>query len=394
MIKEKDLPEGWKIVKLKDVAVVDSGQGAPQGEKWYDGNNIFVRAGDLNNLTEGKYVGDYSQKINDTAIRKYNLKKYPANCVVFPKSGMSVKTDNIALLKYDSYVVNHLAILQVIKKGECSAKYLYYLLKKTRISNLSYNESYPSIRLQDIKNYEIPLPLQDIKNYEIPLPPLPTQKKIVSILEKAEKLKELRKEADKLTDDYLKSVFLEMFGDPGRNEKGWETKNFLEIFNITTGKLNSNAAVESGKYPFFTCSKNTFRIDRYSFDCEALLLSGNNASGEYSVKHYNGKFDAYQRTYVLTFKNAENSYRFFHFLLEKKLEELRSRSIGTNTKYLTLGILKWINLIVPPIELQNKFAEIVKQVEKMREYQKQSGQQIEDLFNALMQKAFRGELVC
>jgi len=368
MIKEKDLPEGWRIVKLKDVC----------------------------ELKKGKKV-----KITDTPNEKSipyivieNLRGEPIKNFTNDTNGLLCDSDDI-LLVWDGancgtvgtglkgFVGSTIARLRLVDDS-VDKDYVYKFLR----SKFEYLNSH-------ITGATIPhLEKKSVINLKVPLPSLPTQKKIVSILEKAEKLKELRKKADKLTDDYLKSVFLEMFGDPGRNEKGWETKNFLEIFNITTGKLNSNAAVESGKYPFFTCSKNTFRIDRYSFDCEALLLSGNNASGEYSVKHYNGKFDAYQRTYVLTFKNAENSYRFFHFLLEKKLEELRSRSIGTNTKYLTLGILKWINLIVPPIELQNKFAEIVKQVEKMKEYQKKSQQQIEDLFNALMQKAFRGELVC
>lgn len=69
-----------------------------------------------------------------------------------------------------------------------------------------------------------------------------------------------------------------------------------ELVSFKTGKLNSNAAVLNGKYPFFTCSQETYLTNTYSFDCECCLLGGNNANGVYPLKYYNGKFDAYQRT--------------------------------------------------------------------------------------------------
>jgi len=81
--------------------------------------------------------------------------------------------------------------------------------------------------------------------------------------------------------------------------------------NIKTGKLDANAAVEGGQYPFFTCSRDIFAIDTYAFDCEAILLAGNNAVGDFNVKHYNGKFNAYQRTYVITVNEKKRVlYRF------------------------------------------------------------------------------------
>jgi len=83
-------------------------------------------------------------------------------------------------------------------------------------------------------------------------------------------------------------------------KKGWEIKKLGNLTTIKTGKLNANAMVENGDYAFFTCSREVFRIDNYAFDCEAILLAGNNASGDFNVKHYKGKFNAYQRTYVIT----------------------------------------------------------------------------------------------
>ena len=73
----------------------------------------------------------------------------------------------------------------------------------------------------------------------------------------------------------------------------------LKVGNITkirTGKLDANASSPDGKYPFFTCSKNPLKISTYSYDCECVLVAGN---GDLNVKYYNGKFDAYQRTYII-----------------------------------------------------------------------------------------------
>lgn len=210
-------------------------------------------------------------------------------------------------------------------------------------------------------------------------------------IKKASSLKQKREQANQMANKLLQAVFLQMFGD--RNQGDTNQIGFLDIFNVTTGKLNSNVSVQNGQYPFFTCSKETFRINQYSFDCEALLLSGNNAAGEYSVKHYKGKFDAYQRTYILTLKNKEYSYEYFGFLLESKLRELKTISIGTNTKYLTLGLMKNIKLVVPRPELQEAFSEVVKKVERIKNKQLESAQEIDILFNSLMSKAFKGELV-
>ena len=69
-----------------------------------------------------------------------------------------------------------------------------------------------------------------------------------------------------------------------------------DLVNIQTGKLDANASSKNGMYPFFTCSKEPLRIDSYSYDCECVLLAGN---GDLNVKSYNGKFDAYKRTYIL-----------------------------------------------------------------------------------------------
>jgi type I restriction enzyme S subunit len=83
----------------------------------------------------------------------------------------------------------------------------------------------------------------------------------------------------------------------------WAITNLSDIVDIKTGKLDSNQADENGKYPFFTCAPNPLRINDFSFDTEAILLAGNNADGIFHLNYYRGKFNAYQRTYVITAKN-------------------------------------------------------------------------------------------
>lgn len=79
----------------------------------------------------------------------------------------------------------------------------------------------------------------------------------------------------------------------------WAVQKLEEIVSIKTGKLDSNAAVSNGQYPFFTCDPQTLAINTYAYDTEAVLLAGNNASGNYTAKYYHGKFNAYQRTYII-----------------------------------------------------------------------------------------------
>ena len=186
----------------------------------------------------------------------------------------------------------------------------------------------------------------------------------------------------------FKSQFVEMFGDPMTNPMGWDVLSWQDLFETTTGKLDANASVVGGRYPFFTCAKEPFAIDEYAFNCEALLLAGNNAAGVYDVKYYKGRFNAYQRTYVLQLKNSAWQYKIFRHQLEERLVYLQSQSIGTNTKYLTLGILHRLNFIVPHLALQNEFAAFVEQVDKSKLVLRQLLEKQKTLKAALMQEYF------
>ena len=216
----------------------------------------------------------------------------------------------------------------------------------------------------------------------IPKRSLDEQIEIVNIIKKVQGVIASRKEELEQLDLLIKALFVEMF-----YEKGYPVLKWNDVFITTTGKLDSNASVEKGAYPFFTCSKELLRIDTYAFDQEALLLAGNNAAGKYDVKYYAGKFNAYQRTYVLSLK--ENwSYRLFQYQLEDKLEYLQQQSLGGLTKYLTLKILGELEFVIPPEELQSEFEIFVTQVTKSKVAVQKALDETQILFDSLMQEYF------
>lgn len=236
----------------------------------------------------------------------------------------------------------------LLPKKNILPRYLYYVVKYMHLEKYFTGATIPHIYFKDYKN--------ETFNLEA----LERQKEIVTVLEKCERVIEYRKRELNELDSLIKVRFVEMF-----YEKGYPVLKWNDVFITTTGKLDSNASVEKGAYPFFTCSKELLRIDTYAFDQEALLLAGNNAAGKYDVKYYAGKFNAYQRTYVLSLK--ENwSYRLFQYQLEDKLEYLQQQSLGGLTKYLTLKILGELEFVIPPEELQSEFEIFVTQVTKSK----------------------------
>lgn len=227
---------------------------------------------------------------------------------------------------------------------------------------------------------------------EIPIPPLSEQHRIVKILNKVfgeiEKAKENTEKnlnnSKELFESYLQNI------DAKKESLG-------SIVDITTGKLNSNEAVKNGEYPFFTCSREIFSIDKYAFNCEAILLAGNNASGDFNVKHYKGRFNAYQRTYVITV-NKENKilYRYLYFQLLNSLKEFKSKSVGVGTKFLKLGMIKDLQIPLLSIDEQKSIVKkldlLSEKTKRLEEIYKQKLADLEELKKSILKKAFDGEL--
>ena len=140
---------------------------------------------------------------------------------------------------------------------------------------------------------------------------------------------------------------------------GVEWKELGNICKITTGKLNANAMNENGKYLFFTCDEKPFKIDTYSFDTEAILISGNGSKVGH-INYYKGKFDAYQRTYVLSNFIEEFSIKFILFYLKHFLQNyIKKYFKNGSVPYITLPMLKSFQIPLPPLPIQQEIVNIL-----------------------------------
>lgn len=169
----------------------------------------------------------------------------------------------------------------------------------------------------------------------------------------------------------------------------WETAKLGDLVTFKTGKIDSNAATPDGEYPFFTCSQETLRTDTYAFDTECVLLAGNNANGIYPIKYYSGKFNAYQRTYVIRSQNDQRLInRFLFFALQPKLDLLRRMSTGAATKFLTLTILKEFDFELPPLPVQRAIAGVLAAYDELIENNTRRIKLLEQMAQALYREWF------
>ena len=153
-----------------------------------------------------------------------------------------------------------------------------------------------------------------------------------------------------------------------------------DLTRIKTGKLDANASSEDGEYPFFTCSKETLKISTYSYDCECVLVAGN---GDLNVKYYNGKFDAYQRTYIIEDNsNGKLFMPYLYYFMENYVKELRKQAIGGVIKYIKLGNLTDALIELPSVDEQKMIVKILKKVKKILEMRNNEISNFDNLIKA------------
>ena len=163
--------------------------------------------------------------------------------------------------------------------------------------------------------------------------------------------------------DDFKSQFIELMHRWELTKNG-KKYNLGELTRIRTGKLDANANVAEGKYPFFTCSKEPLRIDSYSYDCECVLVAGN---GELNVKYYDGKFDAYQRTYIVESKDKTMiRVPYIYTFLTNYVSDLQDQAIGGIIKYIKMENLTNAQIIVPSLEEQDNLIAFINQSDKSK----------------------------
>lgn len=368
--------EKCTLFRLGDVAVISAGQGAPQGQGEYCDNGIpFIKAGSLIELINNK--SEYEiQKVSLEIAKKYKLKLYKKGSIVFAKSGMSCTKGHVYELKNDCYIVNHLAC---ITPNKISSPYLKYYLQKNKPNRLIKDESYPSISLTDIGNMQINIPQ------------LETQKHIAKTLETASELIALHKKQLEELDNLIKSIFYDMFGDPVTNDKEWEVKKLGEVCeNLDSKRIPITAKDRvDGVYPYYGASGIVDYVNDYLFDENLLLISedGANLLARVSPIAFSvvGKIWVNNHAHVLKFNNPSTQTYIEIFI---NYIDISNYVTGSAQPKLNQAKLNGIDIPFPPLQLQQKFAEIVTKIEEQKSSVKKAIEESQYLFDSLMNEYF------
>ena len=236
-----------------------------------------------------------------------------------------------------------------------------------------------------------------LRKFKIKLPSVSDQIQIATILSKAENLIAQRKESIALLDDFLKSSFLEMFGDPVRNEKGWNKIKFKEAVKNENAKRipvkQGDRDNREGIYPYYGATGIIDTIDDYKFEGEYLLIAEDGKNLLFRKKNNafmaRGRFWVNNHAHVLSF-NGNCNLRYLEFFLTSI--DFRPFISGIDQVKLNKENLDKIPVPYPPISLQTQFAHIVEKAEALKAQYQSSLQELENLYGSLSQKAFKGEL--
>ncbi len=358
---------------LKNIAIIAAGQGAPQGDENYCDNGIpFVKAGNLVELVEGKPITEI-QKVSDEVAKKHKLRLYKKGSVLFAKSGMSCLKGYVYVLPQDAYVVSHLAC---VTPNEDISEYLRYYFQYNRPNKLIKDEAYPSISLADIEELKIDIKTQIERD------------SIVRDLASVAHLIGLQKKQLQEFDTLIKSRFVEMFGDPVENPKGWVKKPFLSMGNCKNGMNfhHEDIGIEIhclgvGDFKDLTVIDNVEELPKVSLNkmpSEEYLLkdedivfvrsNGNKALVGRSVAVYPSNVSTTFSGFCIRYRKTDDAISVPYLLRVLKMDSMRQKMAGrgANIQNLNQQILETLEIPVPPIELQKQFAAFVHQVDKLK----------------------------
>ena len=330
---------------MSDIADLSKGIGISKNQLSADGEPCILY-GELYTKYKSETIKEVISKTN---IDNTKLVKSKANDVIIPCSGETAEEIATArcVLKDDILLGGDLNIIRLH----------------------GYDGSFMSYQLNGNRKYDIAKVAQGVsvvhlygehlKNIKTINPGLNEQKKIANLLSLLdERISTQNKIIEKLQ-SLIKGIAQHWI-------KNITSRSIYvklgDICQITTGKLDANAQVDNGIYPFFTCAEHPFTIDSFAFDTEALLISGNGANLGY-INYYNGKFNAYQRTYVLDLfsENIQYIKWVLKVLLPKRIAIEKSSS---NTPYILLSTLSDLMLPIPSKENQYHIAELMQSLER------------------------------
>ncbi len=330
------LPVDWNVKSIGDISTIDSdnlGSGTSPSYAFKYVSLENVEKGKLNGYSDQVFISAPSRarrrvKKNDILVStvRPNLQSHlfvkDTISDLICSTGFSVVrcAPNLA---YPNYVYFHLFAGSICKQ----------------IESLLSGSNYPSINSKDVRALRIPIP-KEITEQEAIAGALSD---IEALTLSLEKLIAKKRDIKTGTMQLLLTEKKRLHGFTGK----WVEKKLGEVVGkITTGKLDANTMEENGKYRFYTCAKDYYFINEFAFDTEALLVSGNGANVGY-IHYYKGKFNAYQRTYVLS--DFLENIQFIKVFLDKNLQErIRVEVNAGNTPYITRDTLSEMTIMFPP----------------------------------------------
>lgn len=262
---------------------------------------------------------------------------------------------------------------------EIYEKYLYYILADDRFFSFSTASASGSKMPRGDK--------VQIMNYPVKLPPIDQQKKIANILGSLDEKIELNRRMNETLEQLGQALFRHYFVD-NPESKNWKKRPLGEFFPVKTGKKDANFGTKDGKFPFFTCAQTISRAPSYSFDGSAILVAGN---GDFNIKYYTGKFEAYQRTYVLIPHNEE-LLGFLYFLMKEDLSLITGGSRGSVIKFITKGMIENYRVELPNDNYLTAFAPIFSELLDLISHSNEQIQALITLRDSLLPKLISGEI--
>ena len=375
--------------KIGSITKVTTGQSAPQEQDAFGKKGTpFIRAGSLQSLLAGSDENSL-ELIDENSAKKYKLKLFPADTILFAKSGMSAKIGRVYRIKNPCYVVSHLAA--ILPSEHFCPGYLHRWFEANPPSRLIENDAYPSIKTSEIEKIEIPLPT------------LAEQIRIAAILDKADTIRRKRQQAIQLADDFLRAVFLDMFGDPVTNPKRWEVKPVGEVCHcivpgrdkpksftgttpwITTNEL-SHLSVTLKKNEFIGLSEEEIKEVRAKVvPIGSVLMT---CVGDLGVVSIAGEDMVINQQLHAFLPSELVTPSFLSFVLASQKVYMLQMASSTTLPYMNKTVCNSVPIILPPKKLQEKFEYVVAEIRKTRV--KMAHFDNRPIFQSLSQSVFSG----
>ena len=331
----------WVTKSINDLAVVIGG-GTPDTtvKSYWDGEIQWFTPSEIG---KNKYVDSSLRTITEVGLNNSSAKLLPPNTILLS----SRATIGECSLSLRECATNQ--GFQCLVSKKCNVDFLYYLIqtKKKDLIRKSCGSTFLEISANEVRKIQVSVP-SDVEQQKIA--------ELLSLID--ERIATQNKIIEKLQ-SLIKGIAQHCIKE---STSGNTYVKLGDICQITTGKLDANAQVDNGIYPFFTCAEQPFKIDSFAFDTEALLISGNGANLGY-INYYHGKFNAYQRTYVLDIfsENIQYIKWALKVLLPKRIAIEKSSS---NTPYIVLSTLSDLRLPITNKSIQCHIAKLMQSLER------------------------------